>query len=129
MYKKIIVIGVSIGIVIVLRSLFDKSTYLTYIVAGINIVAGVFVICTILEKIQDCIEKRINESSIPEQILKRELGLIRRRIWGMSSVIGVILIILYLIFACSELGNDIISIVTLGISVLDDEIVKIVTST
>ena len=33
----------------------------------------------------------------------------------------------YFLYACSGLGNDIISILALGISVLDDEIIKKIT--
>lgn len=51
MKKKIWVLVIVIGIIIMLRTIFDSNKNLIYIVAGINIVAIVFVIYTIIEKI------------------------------------------------------------------------------
>ncbi len=109
-----------------LRTIFDTNPKLIYIVAGINIVAIVFVIYTIIEKTVCNVIKRIQESGIPEQIMSREIAGAQYRIWFWSIVVSVVLIVLYLLYWCSNLGNDIISILALGISVLDDEIVQII---
>jgi len=126
MNKNIPILSISIAIIILLRCLFDNHEKIVYIVAGINIVAIIYVIYTIIEKIVNNIAGRLRKSGAPEQILNRELKNTRNRIWKYSIGINIILIILYFGLWCSGLGNDIISIIALGISVLDDEIVKII---
>lgn len=56
--KKIWVLVIVIGIIIMLRTIFDSNQNLIYIVAGINIVAMVFVIYTIIEKIVYNVKKK-----------------------------------------------------------------------
>lgn len=123
MNRKLSVLSIAIAIIILIRCVFDSNDDLVYIVAGINIVAIEFVIYTIIEKIVENITQKIKESNVPKQIINREITSIRFKIWGMSFGINLILIILYLLYLCSGLGNDILSILALGISVSDDEIV------
>lgn len=98
-----------------------------YIVVGINIVAIVFVLYTIIEKILDDIIDRIKKSEVPLQIIKREIKNTQLKIWGWTIAFSAVVIVWYFLYACSGLGNDIISILALGISVLDDEIIKKIT--
>lgn len=127
MSKNISVLSVVIAIIILFRCIFNNNENIIYIVAGINIVALVFVIYTIVEKILDNINDKIKGSGVPLQIIKREIKSTRLKIWGWSIAVSVVVIALYLGQWCSSLGNDIISILALGISVLDDEIVRKVT--
>jgi len=127
MSRNLSVLSVVIAIIIFIRCVFDSIDELVYIVAGINIVAIVFVIYTIIEKIVENITRKIKESSVPKQIVKREITSTRLKVWGISCLINISLVLLYFLYWCSSLGNDIISILALGISVLDDEIVKKVT--
>lgn len=53
MSKNISVLSVVIAIIILIRCIFNSNENIIYIVAGINIVALVFVIYTIVEKILD----------------------------------------------------------------------------
>ena len=126
MTKKIWILVIVIGIIIMIRIIFDSNQNFIYIMTGINIVAIVFVIYTIIEKIVYNVMKRIQESGIPERIMSREITGAQHRIWFWGVFISVGLIVLYLTYWCSNLGNDIISILALGISVLDDEIVQII---
>ena len=89
MNKNIGILSIIIGILIFIRCIFEKSDKIIYIVAGINIVAIIFVIYTIVERVLHNIIAKIEKSR--------------------------------------GLGNDIISILALGISVLDDEIVRKIT--
>lgn len=127
MSKNISVLSVVIAIIILIRCIFNSNENIIYIVAGINIVALVFVIYTIVEKILDNINDKIKESGVPLRIIKREIKSTRLKIWCWSIAVSVVVIALYLGQWCSSLGNDIISILALGISVLDDEIVRKVT--
>jgi hypothetical protein len=127
MNKNISVLSIAIAIIIFLRCILDGNNNIIYIVAGINIVAIIFVVYTIIEKILNNIIDKIKKSKVPEQILNREIAGTQVKIWGWSIVIGVIVILVYFWKWCSGLGNDIISILALGISILDDEIVKKIT--
>lgn len=123
MNKNISVLSVVIAIIIGLRCMLDGNNKLVFIVAGINIVAMAFVLYTIIEKIVGNITDKIKKSNVPEQIIIREIKSTRFKIWGVSIGVSVVAIVLYLLCCCSGLGNDIISILALGISILDDEIV------
>lgn len=127
MNKNISVLSIAIVIIIFLRCILNDNDNIIYIVAGINVVAIIFVVYTIIEKILNNIIDKIKKSKVPEQILNREIASTQVKIWGWSIVIGVIVILVYFWKWCSGLGNDIISILALGISVLDDEIVKKIT--
>lgn len=127
MNKNISVLSIAIAIIIFLRCILDGNDNIIYIVAGINIVAIIFVVYTIIEKILNNIIDKIKKSKVPEQILNREIASTQVKIWGWSIVIGVIVILVYFWKWCSGLENDIISILALGISILDDEIVKKIT--
>lgn len=123
MNKNISVLSVVIAIIIGLRCMLDGNNKLVFIVAGINIVAMAFVLYTIIEKIVGNITDKIKKSNVPEQIIIREIKCTRFKIWGVSIGVSVVAIVLYLLCCCSGLGNDIISILALGISILDDVIV------
>ena len=97
MNKNIFVLSIAIAIIIFLRCIFDGNDNIIYIVAGINILHPHILTCA------------------------------QVKIWGWSIAIGVIVILVYFWKWCSGLGNDIISILALGISILDDEIVKEIT--
>ena len=127
MNKNIFVLSVAIAIIIFLRCILDGNNNIIYIVAGINIVAIVFVVYTIIEKILNNTIDKIKKSKAPEQIINREIASVQVKIWGWSITIGVIAILVYFWKLCSGLGNDIISILALGISILDDEIVNKIT--
>lgn len=122
--KNIWVISIVIGIIIFIRCIFDNDENIIYIIGGINIVAIVYVVCTIIEKILNGIISKIDESGDPRQIRKRETRKIKIMIWSVCTVLGALIIGIYFSVMCSSLGNDIISILALGISVLDDDIVK-----
>ena len=99
--KKISILVITIAIIILLRCIFDSNENIIYIVVGINIVAIVFVLY--------------------------EIKNTQLKIWGWTIAFSAVVIVWYFLYACSGLGNDIISILALGISVLDDEIIKKIT--
>ncbi len=127
MNKKLSVLSFVIAIVIFLRCLFNNNENLIYIIAGINTVAFLFIECTIIEKTVSNIVDKIESSNVPEQIREREISSTRFKIWIWGMSISGIIIVLYFLCGCSNLGNDIISILALGVSILDDEIEKKIT--
>lgn len=127
MNKKLSVLSFVIAIVIFLRCLFNNNENLIYIIAGINTVAFLFIECTIIEKTVSNIVDKIESSNVPEQIREREISSTRFKIWIWGMSISGIIIVLYFLCGCSNLGNDIISILAFGVSILDDEIEKKIT--
>lgn len=127
MSKNICILSIVIGIVIMLRCIFDNNVNLVYIVAGINITAIVFVIYTIVEKGVESIKRKVENTNVPIEIRSREIRAIRFKVFGICGTVSFVVIALYLLLWCSNLGNDVISIFALGISILDDEITKIIT--
>lgn len=128
MSKNIPILSIVIGIIIFLRCIFNDSDKIIYIVAGINIVAIIFVLYTIIDRILYNIINRIRDSRVPDEIVEREIKNTQLILWGWSIGVGVVLLVLYIGCWCSGLGNDIISILALGLSILDDEIVEKVAS-
>ncbi len=126
MNKKTFSLCIVIGLLISIRSIFNKSSNMTYIVASVNIIAFSFVVYTIIEKIVFKIIGKIRESNVPIKIINREIRKIRTKVWGLGGIVVVGLIVIYLICYCSNLGNDIISILALGFSVLDDDIIDLI---
>lgn len=84
MNRNISILSIVIAIVILLRCIFDSNENLIYIVAGINIVAIVFVLYTIIEKIVNGITNKIRESNVPKQIIMREEKTVRFKMWGVE---------------------------------------------
>ena len=126
MNRNMPVLSLVMALIIGLRCVFDKNERLIYIVAVINVVAIVYVLFTILDNIANRLVDKVIVSNVPQQILKREKRSIRIKVWAWGCSINLILIIAYFWFWCSNLGNDIISIIALGISIMDDDIVKLV---
>ncbi len=124
MNKNIGALNVIMIVIIFIRCIFKEDNNIMYIVAGINIVAIVFVLYTIVERVLDNIITKIKKSAVPSQIIEREIKSVRLKIWGWSTSVSMIVILLYFWQWCSSLGNDIISILALGISVQDEEIIR-----
>lgn len=123
MKKNIPILSFTIILAIVIRCIFSASPNLTYLVAAINIIAILFVVFTIVYDIIYNVQERIKESGVPKQIQTREMKKLSSKIYLFSIVITVTLTVLYFFLWCSSLGNDVISILALGLSILDDEIV------
>jgi len=128
MNKKVFTLLTVMAILVMIRCVFDASDNLNYIVASINIVALVYVVFTVLDNIVIKICERISKVNLSKQIRKREIKCVRNKVWIMGTGICGIIFSVYLIFFCSNLGNDIISIVALTISVLDKEFVALISN-
>lgn len=124
MAKRLLLLSIAVGFIIFIRTILNSSDNLVYIVAVINIISIMFVICTIIDKIISIITDKIKQTKAPTQIIKREVKNIRFKIWGLSIISIIFVTIFYLTYLCSSLGNDIISILALGLSILDSEIAK-----
>lgn len=120
--RKIFPVGIIVALVIFLRILLNTNEYLNYIVAAINIVALMFVLLSILINTKRKIKKRIDKTHAPKEFKTREKKKLFLRLQVPVLGFAVIALSVYMIFFCGALGNDIIALISLGLSVADDEI-------
>ena len=128
MKNKFQTIAIITLILIVLRCMVEANPQCTLIVSGINVAALLFVVYLITEQIQAGTIDKIKEFHIPEQIEKREITGIKRKIGLCVYLPFAVLSVGYLVFLSSGLGNDIISIIALGLSLCDNHLVSSVVS-
>lgn len=119
--KKSLYLLVVVGLLVFIRVVFDKNNYLTYIVAVINIAAYSFVFSSIVVDSMKGIEERIKKTGVPVQVIDRTCREVRVKI-GFIFVVLLLMPIIITLFKCSSLKNDLLSILALGLSILDDEI-------
>lgn len=125
MNKKMVMLVFITLILIMIRFICNAHKDLVYINAGINIVALLYVIYTIIERIEDKIKNTVQDKR-PKQIISRDTKILKHKIKFWSLSICFLLTVIYFALFCCNLGNDIISIIALGCSILDDEIVNII---
>lgn len=119
MKNNVAVYGIIIALLLSFRILIDKNDQLLLFVAAINIVALLVVVSSITSNAKAIIKKKITLSGVPDAIVAREVKIGHRRIDYYTYIPLVIICLAYLFFIHSELGNDIISIVALGLSLTD----------
>lgn len=125
MNKKVLTLTVATIILIFLRCSFNENEQLMYVITGINIVSTVYVIYTILERVSSAIENRIKATRTPKDVLEREIKNTRNK-KNIISMIVIIGMIAFWLWGRTSLSNDILSIITLWISIIDEELVNII---
>lgn len=110
---------------IFLRIFLDSSEKLVAIVAMINCVAFAVVMFDVLDRLKAEIINKIQNSTAAKTITQREIFSFSRKYYIFVLIVFIPLLILYVLCWCSSISNDIVSIVALAVSVLDDEIVSL----
>lgn len=128
MKSKIQNIAILTIVLIVLRCMVETNEQCTLIVSVINVIALLVVVYLITEQIESGIISKIKEFNVPKQIEKREIRVIKRKIVLIIYVPFLLASVAFLVFLSSGLGNDIVGIISLGMSLCDDHIVAIATS-
>ena len=113
------VFGIVTVVLVVFRILLNDNTQLVLVVSSINLVALLVVIFTITNQTKAKIVEKVAQSGVPENIRIRENKHLCRCVDCWTYVPLTIIYIGYLFYFSSELGNDIISIVALGLSLSD----------
>lgn len=112
------------GLLIFLRFVFEGNSDLVVLITVFNIVATLMVLLDIAAGIREAIIGKIKKTCAAQTISVREQKKFKK-IFDCSLGIGVILFIgLTLIFCRSNLGNDVLSMASLGLSLLTDGIVQ-----
>ena len=128
MKSKVQVVAIITGALAVLRCLFECSEQRDLLVSFINIAALLIVVYLITEQIRAGIIDNIKRLRVPKQIEEREIRTIKIKISLLVYVPFAIISFLYLFLLSSGIGNDLISIIALGLSLCDDHIVSIAVS-
>ena len=116
---------VSIAVIIfliILRIVFDGVEKSDLIVAGINVIAALLVFASITEQIKNNVTKKLERLNNPKEIIRREVKSKRRVISSAAYSSFTIIAAVYFIFFRSDLGNDIFSIISLGLAISDAHI-------
>lgn len=113
-------------VLIALRCIFEKNSQRDYIVAVINIFALLVVVYLITEQIKAGFICNIKSYHVPSSIETREIRAVIIKLSLIVYGVFIIIALLYLLLLTSGLGNDIISIIALALSLCDDHIVSTV---
>lgn len=113
------VFGIVTVILVVFRVLLNNNSQLVFVVASINLVALLVVVFAITNQAKEKITEKITLSGVPKDIRIREKKRLCRCVDCWTYIPLTIIYIGYLFCFSSELGNDIISIVALGLSLSD----------
>ena len=128
MKNKLQTIGIITVILIALRCLVEANPQCVIIVSAINIAALLVVVYVICEQIRAGVSDNIKAHNIPKQIEKREIRSFTIKMSLLVYIPFALATVVYLVFLSSGLGNDIIAIVALGLSLCDNHIASLVTS-
>lgn len=128
MKNNIPVFGIITVILIVFRILLNNNSQLILVVASINLVALLVVVFSITVQTKDKITEKITQSGVPKDIRKREKKHLFRSVDCWTYIPLTIFYIDYLVYFCSELGNDIMAIIALGLSLSDSLIADAIAS-
>ena len=110
------------ALLIAFRCILNDSEQLVFANALLNVVAILLVFISITEQIIKNTYSRIDDMGVPKEIKLREKR--RTKIYTriFSYFFYTIICAVYLVFLVSELGNDIVSITSLGLSLIDKSI-------
>ena len=113
---------------IAIRCITDNHPDIVFIVSLINLGALLAVIYLITEQVINKVIDRISKSNAPQQIIEREQKDKKITINLIAYIIFIAFALVYLLWFKSSLGNDIISIVALGLSLIDTYLINIISN-
>lgn len=122
------IIWISTVGLIVVRIMMNKIAEVDLVVAIINIVALLAVVSIVVQRIVSKVQTAIEDSGVPFEIRSREKNNAIRKLERIVYVPLFVFVMIYLVCWKSGLGNDIISIASLGLSLTDVTIVDVVSN-
>lgn len=124
MKNRVIPITIVFGLLVFFRIISKHSENLTVIVSLINIFALLTVFVSIVEHVRINVINKIKSFDVPKKIINREVKHFTAMINICAYVPFCMLIVIYLWFFSSTLGNDILSIISLGLSLTSSNIAE-----
>lgn len=125
MKKPRLALLLAFAFLVAVRIIFADHDNLDTIVAMINLVALYIVVFDIAERIKDTIIMKIADTCGSQSIANREIRIFSKLFYIAVIIINLLFIVLYFIFLCSSTANDVLAIIALGLSVLDEESVAV----
>lgn len=125
MKKPRLALLLAFAFLVAVRIIFADHDNLDTIVAMINLVALYIVVFDIVERIKDTIIMKIADTCGSQSIANREIRKFSKLFYIAVIIINLLFIVLYFIFLCSSTANDVLAIIALGLSVLDEESVAV----
>lgn len=125
MKKPRFILMLTFALLIVCRIMFADIKNLNTFVGMINIVAAFIVFFDINYRIQKKVLKKISNTCCSQTIANREKSKFLRLNYTGAVIFTILFVSGYLFFLCSSTANDILAIVGLGMSVLDEEIIAV----
>ena len=119
MKNKLPILGVIMLFMIACRAWLNDSPYEIPAVASINLISLLIVFLAIMGGMRDMVTKNIEQTGVPEDIIQRETNKAYKYVRCLYVPLFVFAFIYYRCWIC-ELGNDIISIVAIFISLLEE---------
>ena len=119
-----LLVAVIFTLIILLRIAFRNSGELMLFVTAFNIVAALIVLLDIADGAKEAIVQKIEETCAAPSISSREKKRFKRSFSSILSLGVLLFVVLALKFCCTSLGNDVLSMVSLGLSLLNDEIIR-----
>ena len=123
MKNNIPIFGIIMIILIVVRCIFNNNSESLVIIAAINLVALLIVLFSITSQIKDQGKRKIERVGSIKHFINRDNKRFCRLVDRSTFIPYAIISIIYLVRLKCELGNDIITIVALCLSLSDEYIV------
>ena len=122
--KKLVILVPLFLLIIFLRIMFSFSDELVYLIGAVNLISLIIVIACILDKTICKLKEKLKK--FPQQLSEQTIKTATKKITFISIILLVIFgVFFFWKFNCS-LGNDILTIFTIGLSLLDEEIANII---
>lgn len=106
----------------------NNSTFLLFI-SIINVLANAYTFLNWPQQVSSIVEKWLQSNNIKPTTRKKMLQEVSKKLWWLSAVLLVVLIVWLIVchqcFSRYELGVDIVSIIALGVSILNDHIIQL----
>ncbi len=115
---------------IIMRWTYENNTSITTIIflAAINIIAIIYTLCLWPNNVVCGLTSWLAENAVPDVISRKIVKPISSNLWKIVGFIFLIVIVALLTISFAKnfsLGNDIISIISLSLSILSDRIVEL----
>ena len=108
---------------IALRLILHSFEQLAIVITMVNAIALLIVVFDVAEKLKKSILLQMENKMASKNIASREKRTFTIRFYAILIVASAIFSAVYIVFWNGNLGNDIVSIIALMISFLDDEII------
>ena len=107
---------------------FENSSTLLLFISLINLVANAYTFLNWIPEVTAIVDKWLQSNNIKTQLRDKIIGKVSKKLWILAIILLLLLIIWLIIsyawFSHYELGTDIVSIIALGVAIVNNNIIK-----